>query len=465
MRMVRERFAPRRKTRGFVAAWVLIRFPVHSRAEKCPDTSDFVFRGTTEALIVTGMNPPTSVTIGTSTMSRPDGSFAPSLSLPDSFAVACKMTAPLQVRATHGATGVVQAFSITQPFALIGRAPTSNVRLDDPSISQCHAYLQIVEGLPYCIDLGSRTGVVWDDGTHGRGWVMTGQKLRVGVFDVLFGDLAANTGPSTPVAEELLDSGELGEPLLAPASLDISHGGNTPYARQSLDEAITLIGRHPVCQVRSVDESLGYFHCILVNTGDGVWFLSLVGRKGIRVNGRLTRLTRLRDGDLIELGKTNLRFRANGHTAHPLAVRTAGTHVPQTEVVATIPQKVAESVAVAIAPFREMVDHFQKSFVTIAEMFTRMQQDHAAMMCEQMRQVQELSREVRELREEFRQRGSTPELKAPVPLGPPATTTPARGLPAQRDVKGVQTPVDAHSWFLEQLARLGQLTPAEAKQG
>src|SRR5262245_2901400 len=105
------------------------------------------------------------------------------LSLPEAFALACRADGPLVLLATHRATGATQTHTIDAPYAFLGRAPVVGVRLDDPSVSQCHAYLQVIEGVPYCIDLGSRTGVVWNAGSQGRGWVEPGHTLRVGIFD------------------------------------------------------------------------------------------------------------------------------------------------------------------------------------------------------------------------------------------------------------------------------------------
>src|SRR5439155_17275627 len=82
-------------------------------------------------------------------MPTPESSPAVTLSPHEAFALACK-AGPLVVRATHHPTGATQAHTVNAPFAFLGRSPVAGVRLDDPSVSQCHAYLQLVEGVPYC---------------------------------------------------------------------------------------------------------------------------------------------------------------------------------------------------------------------------------------------------------------------------------------------------------------------------
>src|ERR1700722_5656123 len=106
-------------------------------------------------------------------------SIATTLSLPEAFALACKATSLLRFRAKHRTTGAEQAYSVHSPYVFVGRSPSAGIRLDDPSISQCHAYLQVIEGALFCIDVGSRTGVVWDDGSQGRGWIRADQTLRI----------------------------------------------------------------------------------------------------------------------------------------------------------------------------------------------------------------------------------------------------------------------------------------------
>src|SRR6476659_8976725 len=104
-------------------------------------------------------------------MPMSDSSPSLTLSLPQAFGLACKASGPLKIRVTHRASGSKQEHTIHSPFAFIGRSAGASIRLDDASISQGHAYVQVVEGVPFCIDLGSRAGVIWEDGTQGQGWV------------------------------------------------------------------------------------------------------------------------------------------------------------------------------------------------------------------------------------------------------------------------------------------------------
>ena len=58
-----------------------------------------------------------------------------------------------------------------------------------------------------------------------------------------------------------------------PAALDVylPDGGG---GRSALDQPVTLIGRHPNCNLRLVDEAVGYFQCVLVRTPQAYWLVA-----------------------------------------------------------------------------------------------------------------------------------------------------------------------------------------------
>jgi pSer/pThr/pTyr-binding forkhead associated (FHA) protein len=396
------------------------------------------------------------------------------LSLPQAFALACKATRPLALHAAHRVTGALHEFSISSPFVFIGRSAAAGVRLDDPSVSQCHAYLQVVEGVPFCIDLGSRSGVIWDDGTQGQGWVNPDHTLRLGAFDLR---IESPSEPSLALADDAPhDSDPDAGPTLTPAAVEIHPATNAGNQSYPLDRPIALVGRHPNCDLRLLDDSIAYFQCALVNTADGVWFVDTMTRKGAILNGRGTRLARVRDGDLLEFGKKSLLFRIGSHHGHRLALRPQETPAPTSghDAVTAISTAVSESLAVAFAPVGEIMKQFQQCYMAMAQTFVSMQQEHAMLVGEQMRQIRELASELRELRNEVRRDGvspapthpHSPPTEAPAPKGDsapmpqPAVTPRAPSLKPPAGAEG-QVLSDAHAWFMDRLAnKSGQNPPA-----
>jgi pSer/pThr/pTyr-binding forkhead associated (FHA) protein len=401
-------------------------------------------------------------------MHLPDSNAGPpmTLSLPQAFGLACKATGPLTIRTTHRATRARHEHVLHTPFAFLGRSAAAGIRLDDPSVSQGHAYLQIIEGVPFCIDLGSRTGVVWDDGSQGQGWVLPDHTLQIGAFDIR---VEATPGSSDPSSDPN-DPNDDPQPILTPATVELHTSSSTSHTLHQLDRAITLVGRHPSCDLRLLDVTIGYFQCALVNTSDGVWLVDTMSRKGAILNGRGTRLARVRDGDLLELGRMSLVMRIGAHYGAQLALRTPSPAVPDIDAIATISTAVSESLAGAIVPIGEMMKQFQQGFMAMAQMFTTMQQEHATLVGAQMRQIQELASELRDLRAEVRHTSPPPAVvspppappaPAPAPESPPPQPTPAPRAPTLKAPTGAegQTLSDAHAWFMERLAK-GQASSA-----
>jgi pSer/pThr/pTyr-binding forkhead associated (FHA) protein len=357
--------------------------------------------------------------------------------LTDRFATACRAAGPLEVRAVHRPTGAGQAFTVAPPFAFLGRAPVMTVRLDDPSVSQCHAYLQVVNGAAYLADLGSRTGALWDDGSDGAGWVRPGRPVRLGAFDVWV-EVPGRADPEAVPADRL--------PAVA---AEVCGPAAEAPDFHLLDRPVTLVGRHPGCHLRLLDEAAAYFHTALVNTPDGVWAVDLLTRRGTLVNGRPTRLAALREGDLLEYGRAAVVLRDGLPVARPLAV--GGAAVARAADDAALQQRVAETVLVAVAPVRAMMEQFQQVFATMAEVIGRMQREQSGVVCEQMRLLQEVTKELQELRADKGAGGRKPADPATTPPAGAKLPTPKMANPADG-----QTLKDAHQWFLDRLAQLGQ---------
>jgi pSer/pThr/pTyr-binding forkhead associated (FHA) protein len=354
-----------------------------------------------------------------------------SLSLP------MRLPGGLAVRAVHRATEEVLSLSSGHPYAILGRASQAGIRLDDPSVSQCHAYLQLVDGVPYCIDLGSRTGVLWDDGGQGRGWIHPGQMVQIGMFDVQI----TGTGIvplTTSGGVEPHEPGFNPDGSLA-ATLDV-HAPTGQSGRFPLDLPVTLIGRHPACNLRFMDETVAYFQCAVVKTQGGVWCVDIMSRTGTTLNGRGVRLAYLRDGDLLEIGRISMLLSIGGPKMSALAAFGPAE-------IRTTP----DSVSTVIAPLREMMEQFQQCFAMMARMFTTMQQEHTAMMCEQMRQIQAILQETRSAPLPF----ATPIPDAPLPPTAPATPTAKVPIPKPISPQEASLLADAHTWFLDRLHQNG----------
>jgi pSer/pThr/pTyr-binding forkhead associated (FHA) protein len=206
------------------------------------------------------------------------------------------------------ACGVVER-SFAAPFALIGSQADNCLRLDDPNVSRRHAYFQVLPGGVFCVDLGSRLGLRWDETERYSGWLFPDRPLQFGSFKV---ELIPNNragwiaGPSWAPENPLADRAIETNPL--PAVVGTISLGDQTLAEWRMNRVLGLVGRSPKCLVFVEHKSLSRFHCSLVRTPLGLWVVDLLSTKGTILNGKRVRCSRIHEGDVVQAGKYTLRF-------------------------------------------------------------------------------------------------------------------------------------------------------------
>jgi pSer/pThr/pTyr-binding forkhead associated (FHA) protein len=241
------------------------------------------------------------------------------------FLQACRWTGPLRLTVSHPNELSTTQTVLHQPFALVGCDPRSDLFLNHPDVSRRHAYLQLLGGRLFCVDLQSRTGLHWEDGPKRSGWLEADQPLRVGPFQ-----LRAN-GTSNASLPGLLPFSALHSPVgqaFQPDDLHRQAGKPDLQAEEELPEValefvnrrpeptvwrmgsmLALVGRAALCRVRLLGDSVSKFHCSFVRTPLGVWVVDLFGKGGVRVNEVPVRCARLEDGDRLQVGHFIIRTR------------------------------------------------------------------------------------------------------------------------------------------------------------
>ena len=216
------------------------------------------------------------------------------------FADACGATAPLDLRVDLAGGGLLAEGSVDQPFTLVGRDDSCDVTLSDPDINPRHAWLQVLGGRVFAIDLGSRTGLLWPGGTRGSDWLDAGVPAKVGPFLLRLRAPAAER-PSTfpPNYNPLVaDTGAKARPAV---SLEFRNGKRAKD-RWAVNRLVTLVGRSPECKIHLTADDISLYHCGLVSTRDGLWVVDLSGR-GVVVNGERMRVAPLTNGAELWVGR------------------------------------------------------------------------------------------------------------------------------------------------------------------
>jgi pSer/pThr/pTyr-binding forkhead associated (FHA) protein len=334
----------------------------------------------------------------------------------DLFQKACGATGPLELSATGPGGQSAGRLLVPQPFALIGRDPANDLCLDDPQVSQRHAYVQVISGRIFCVDLGSRTGLRCAGMPGPSGWLDAGQTLEIGPFALRLAKSPSEANaPGSPAF--------LGNPLearaadyfqLPQATLEFANG-LTRQSRWRLNRALTLVGRAPGCKLQLADVSVSRFHCAILGAPDSVWVIDLLGKDGTRVNGKRVRFARLDNGDRVQIGKFVVRLWHDRQTQPVSAPVVVSSIVPGQSVAPGEPSgltrrptdegTVEESMlAPLIQQFQQLkqrtFDEFHQTMLVMMQMLSTLRGDGMAPARDELDQVYRLTLDLQSLHAE-----------------------------------------------------------------
>ncbi len=225
------------------------------------------------------------------------------------FRAACGAGGPLRLEWSDAQTGEPVRQDFERPVIVVGRSRKADLIIDHPLVGKRHAYLQVVDGRLYAVDLGSREGLRWNGVPRHAGWADRSRPVQVGPATVRVVDddrpveLPPGPGPTSRRYES---------PRQLPTTvLDFRGQGGEP--RQfTLNRVLSLVGSSERCHVRLAAPASSKVVCGLVRTPAGVWAVDLLSSQGIAVNGVPCREARLEDGDLLRLGTLTVRVTYGG---------------------------------------------------------------------------------------------------------------------------------------------------------
>jgi pSer/pThr/pTyr-binding forkhead associated (FHA) protein len=392
-------------------------------------------------------------------------------SLPD-FLNACGATGPVELDLEDTVKHEVVRRVIHQPFIVLGRDSRSDLQLDDRGVSRRHAYLQVIGGNIYCIDLHSRTRLHWAHGPSRFGWLTPAQAVGVGRFNIrLAGGIPASAlNPFqdwNPLAT--LPAG-LGFPqAVFLESLDAS----LRPVKWRMKRGLALVGQSDDCNLCIREGGVSRYCCCLVNTPAGVWVVDLLGRPGAIVNDKPVRWAYLHDGDSFRVGGMVLRVRHEGArpnaTPSPtrsLVPRNAATKslVPKTGhrapsnpitqpsptqplsstdypgLTAGTPMGGNDAAASLLGPLasqfaqmqQQMFDQFMQALLAMGQMFGQLQRDQLDLIREELSRVQQVNQDLQMLHLELARR--EPGNSGRVAARPAETTRPELEAGAQLSI-------------------------------
>jgi pSer/pThr/pTyr-binding forkhead associated (FHA) protein len=408
----------------------------------------------------------------------------------EQFLEACGIAGALDLTVQTGACPDGLGHSLHQSFAIVGQDPRADVLLDDPDVSRRHAYLQVLGGRVFCLDLQSRTQTHWENGPRRSGWLENEEPIRIGRSTIRSRITRALEPPETGEGNGEHHAARYLSPEALPQVTLEFVNRSVQSASWTMTPVLALVGKSPDCRVHLVGQSVSSFHCSLVRTPLGLWVVDLLGRGGVWVNHRLVRYARLDDGALLQVGKFLIRIHASNPSAPGEPGSTPGSGagwqfpaspemspfpgiesaegpapvigssslvpaVPPGELVALTPQEastseLAKALLVPMAKQfsimqQQMFDQFQQAMMMMFQMFSTVHKDQMALIRRELDQVQKLTQELHTLQAELSKRGPAVAAPAPEvrvqaePSLPPQPVAPA--VPAGNGSTRVSTPV------------------------
>lgn len=403
----------------------------------------------------------------------------------DSFQSACGAAGPLALDVEGPGPGETQHHALDQPFAVVGRDPRADLCLDEWHVSRRHAYLQLIEGRWFCIDLLSQTCTHWADGRRRYGWIEPGEAIDIGPFRLrLPGDVNGKHTSGDPLNDRVADSA-----ALPGATLQFLNDG-VPHSTWRMTRVLALVGQAPECKVRLVSPSVSKFHCSLLRTRYGLWLVDLLGRGGVRVNGRPARWAQLGDGDQFEVGAVMVRVHGGGpapddpHRNGSDRIEPAGPRNPlvvaeSTRPVVLLPERTQTETEVIqrllvplVHEFRlmqqQMFDQFQQAMTSMFDMFTSLHREQSDLIRDELERLRELTQELHTLQEELAKHpphaaavppapaSPPPEPERPPPAAAPETPPAEATRPAEPHAAALpaENAEDIHVWLTQRMATL-----------
>lgn len=365
----------------------------------------------------------------------------------DLFLEACGATGPLQLSVERYGRPEGGRRVLHRSFALIGRGPGNDVPLDEMLVSRRHAYLQMIGGRLFCFDLGSRTGIHWDQEAKKSGWLERDHVIRIGTYSVRYADGGPPNAPSpinnaSPLTAYTLDGRPLPEVVLEFLNVN-------PKRTWEMNSVLALVGRAPECRVRLKGGGTSEYHCSLLRTPLGVWVVDLVSREGVRMNQERVAWAYLANGAQFQVGSFLIRVWHNAPPPphRPILASESANHQseaigslgypgeerilfdteagPRPHAAVAAGSALAEAPDHALAPVldpnemneavlqplvhqfmemqQQMSDQFQQAIGMVLDMFTGMHRDQVAIIRQEIDRLQQLTDELHALEEEAEQ--------------------------------------------------------------
>jgi len=217
---------------------------------------------------------------------------------------------------------VIERFVTEKKRVSIGRTPDNDIVLDNRGVSRKHATLEFGSDQAVIIDNESLNGTFVNSSKITEEVLKDNDVITIGKFSLLFHKhekrddsvfgMDGTMVLKTKQQKELLAKDKMAKQLTAEAGCSILLGeSGTEQEKYQLVHAVVTIGRSKQANIRVKGWLVSGFQAKIVREGDDYSVVNL-GRKGrTLVNGEKVDREKLRNDDLVQVGKSVFRFIEN----------------------------------------------------------------------------------------------------------------------------------------------------------
>jgi pSer/pThr/pTyr-binding forkhead associated (FHA) protein len=213
---------------------------------------------------------------------------------------------------------VVERVVTEKPHLTIGRTPDNDIVLDNRGVSRRHAQIDFSPEGALIIDNDSLNGTFVNQRKISEHFLHNSDTITIGKFDLIFCEDGEPTGPvdmegtmilNTKKQKEMLGRDQEERELTSEsgAALLLELRGKSKL-KHPLNEETTTCGRSGVVDVRTKGLFTSGLQAKIVKDDDGYTIENVGRRQKTRVNGESVSSRLLRNGDIVEIGKSTFRF-------------------------------------------------------------------------------------------------------------------------------------------------------------
>lgn len=218
---------------------------------------------------------------------------------------------------------VVERVVVDKRRVSIGRTKDNDIVLENRGVSRKHAIIEFNDSGAVVIDNESLNGTFLNDRRITEEILRDNDQITIGKYSLIFnGQTPANENSdiscdgtmilNTKKQKERLRQDSLDRETLNRAGVSSLVGeANSDFKEFPLEREVTTIGKAKFTHIKAKGMFLSGIQAKIVREG-AVFSVTNIGRKGkTKVNGEPITNTLLRNGDVIEVGKTSFRFVEN----------------------------------------------------------------------------------------------------------------------------------------------------------